>query len=208
MGLHFSISICVGVLSDLFTRLDSNCERMPPFPSLPPLSRPLLGHLIGRWESCLAINDGVMGGVSEGWLRVPKDLNEENGAVFEGCIRKENNGGFSTIRIPMDSSDCRDCSRLIVHVRGDGRSYSLRLFTDARNMMDAPGYEYAFKTRRGEYQEVIAPLASLIPRWRGMQVPAQPLSSVMEVKAFGIITTKNDGLGDFAIEIMGVYACP
>jgi hypothetical protein len=75
-------------------------------------------------------------------------------------------------------------------------------------MMDAPGYEYAFKTRRGEYQEVIAPLASLIPRWRGMQVPAQPLSSVMEVKAFGIITTKNDGLGDFAIEIMGVYACP
>lgn len=181
---------------------------MPPFPTLPPLSRPLLGHLIGRWESCVAVNDGVMGGVSEGRLRVPRDLNEENGAVFEGIIRTENNGGFSTIRIPIDSSDCRDCRRLIVHVRGDGRSYALRAFNEARNLMDSAAYEYRFKTIRGEYQAVEAPLSSLLPKWRGMQVQAEPLSSVYEIKALGLITAKNDGVGDFAIEIMGVYAAP
>ena len=182
---------------------------MPPFPSLPPFSRPLLGHLIGRWESCVAVNDGVMGGVSQGRLRIPKDLNEENGAVFEGFISTANNGGFSTIRIPVDSSDCRDCKRLIVHIRGDGRSYSLRAFNVEPNRIDSSSaYEFYFKTIRGEYQEVLVPLSSLIPRWRGMRVEAVQLSSVFEVKGVGFMTTKNDGIDDFALEIMGVYACP
>ena len=180
---------------------------MPPFPTLPPLSRPLLGHLIGRWESCISINDNVMGGVSEGRLRVPRDLNEENGAAFEGIIRTENSGGFSSIRIPVDTSDCSDCTCLILHVRGDGKSYSLRAFKDARSMGDI-AFECNFKTIRGEYQEVIIPLSKLIPKWRGVIMQAEPLMSVSTIKALGFITTKNDVIGDFAMECMGIYACP
>ena len=53
--------------------------------------------LAGRWRS---LNDGVMGGVSDGRMR---SAISGTHAVFEGTVRLENNGGFSSVRASFGS---------------------------------------------------------------------------------------------------------
>ena len=50
----------------------------------------------GRW---MVVNDGVMGGVSRSTIRRGDDVGT---AVFEGTLSLENNGGFASVRTPIE----------------------------------------------------------------------------------------------------------
>jgi len=183
------------------------------FPLLPPTALPMLGHLAGAhlWRAARAVCDTVMGGASEARLRVPPDLCEESGAVFEGVVRADGGGGFASVRAALDRADAlaggaARCDALLLHVRGDGRSYALRAFAQAA-ADDNVAYEARFATRRGECAEVFLPIGGLRARWRGMDVAGAPaLRSAADIAVIGFMATKDAaGLGDFALECMGVY---
>lgn len=69
----------------------------------------------------VVIDDGVMGGRSAGQVS-----SEEGVTIFEGDLSLENNGGFSSIRLPLNGG-LGEYSGVRLKVRGDGRTYQMRL---------------------------------------------------------------------------------
>ncbi|TAE88810.1 MAG: hypothetical protein EAZ81_13335 [Verrucomicrobia bacterium] len=73
------------------------------------------------------VDDGVMGGLSQGQMEI-----QEDGILrFFGTLSLENRGGFSSVRSKSVMFDWSDASALRLRVKGDGRTYQLRLSTDA-----------------------------------------------------------------------------
>lgn len=112
-----------------------------------------------RW---VALNDGVMGGRSSGGAVL------KTGQLhFSGELSLENNGGFASVRSEGRDFDFTGVTALLLRVLGDGRSYQLRLATDARYRGRPVSFGAEFETSPGEWIEVRVPLNSLTPTVRG-----------------------------------------
>ena len=109
----------------------------------------------GSWQ---AVNDGVMGGVSDGRFRIT----ERQTLEFYGTLSLENNGGFTSVRSRPADLGLRAGDTLVARVRGDGREYQLNLYTSARGR--AFSYRAPVQTRTGEWTEVRIPLGPLCRR--------------------------------------------
>ncbi len=105
-------------------------------------SDPLVGT---QW---LSVNDGVMGGVSEGRVRITKDKTLE----FFGTLSLENRGGFTSIRTRPADLQLDGYDSVAVRAKGDGRTYNLNLRTSSRSA--AGSYRAAFKTKKNTWQVV------------------------------------------------------
>ncbi len=99
-----------------------------------------------------AVNDGVMGGVSDGRFRVTEGQTLE----FYGTLSLENNGGFASVRSRPRTLDLQAGDILVSRVRGDGREYQVNLYTSRQ--MRALSYRAPMQTRAGEWLEVAIPL--------------------------------------------------
>ena len=75
----------------------------------------------------VAVNDAVMGGLSQGGATISDGLLQ-----FSGTVSLANNGGFSSVRAAGRRYDLAGATGLVLRLKGDGRSYQLRLATDAR----------------------------------------------------------------------------
>lgn len=73
------------------------------------------------------INDGVMGGLSQG-----RALLTEESILFEGEISLENNGGFSSLKSPFTSYDLSGKKYLKIRYRGSGQPMAFTLETNRR----------------------------------------------------------------------------
>jgi monofunctional biosynthetic peptidoglycan transglycosylase len=113
---------------------------------------------LSEWS---VVNDGVMGGVSRGGLR----LSDHETGIFAGVLSLENNGGFASVRASVGHRDLSAYTGLEIRVRGDGRTYQLRLRTDDR--FDGVAYRAFFETRAGEWTTVRLPFAAFEPTFRG-----------------------------------------
>lgn len=102
-----------------------------------------------EWQ---AVNDGVMGGVSDGRFR----MTERQTLEFYGTLSLENNGGFASVRSRPRPLGLQAGDTLVSRVRGDGREYQLNLYTARR--MRALSYRAPVPTRAGEWIEVAIPL--------------------------------------------------
>lgn len=132
----------------------------------------------GEW---IIVNDDVMGGLSSSRF----EDNEEGFATFEGELSLENNGGFASVRALAPEGVLADRSALVLRVRGDGRTYQVRLRTDRR--FDGIAYMAEFATVEGEWQEVRTPLSDFQPTFRGRRpAGAQPLSPA-KVQQIGLL---------------------
>jgi monofunctional biosynthetic peptidoglycan transglycosylase len=98
------------------------------------------------------VNDGVMGGVSDGRFRITGRRTME----FYGTLSLENNGGFASVRSRPRELGLRAGDTLAARVRGDGREYQLNLYTAVRSA--AFSYRAPAKTKAGEWIEVRMPL--------------------------------------------------
>lgn len=79
-------------------------------------------QLANRWRS---LNDGVMGGVSDGAM-IPL---ENGGARFTGVVRLENNGGFASVRASFGSGiDLSQFAGLYLDVRPGDASSALKRY--------------------------------------------------------------------------------
>ena len=76
-----------------------------------------------EWQN---INDGVMGGVSEGKFKITDKKTLE----FYGTLSLENNGGFASVRSKAKKLGLEKGDILVAKVRGDGREYSMNLYVN------------------------------------------------------------------------------
>jgi hypothetical protein len=112
------------------------------------------------------VNDAVMGGKSVGAFQIDHGV-----LTFTGKTNTDG-GGFTSIRTQPRLPSLEGCSGIIVHARGDGRRYILRL-----ENADGVAYWGEFEPPADEASECRVSLASLRPRFRGRWLPGPPLAA-------------------------------
>jgi len=104
-----------------------------------------------EWQT---VNDGVMGGVSDGKFKMVERKTME----FFGTLPLANNGGFASVRTKAKKLGLEKGDVLVARVRGDGREYSLNLYLNKPLM--AFSYRANVETKKDEWIEVTVPLDS------------------------------------------------
>ena len=150
-------------------------------------------------EEWLIINDGVMGGVSSS-----RFASSDSGfATFSGELSLENNGGFASVRAALAEGALESRESLILRVRGDGRTYQVRLRTDRR--IDGISYMARFETAKNEWQEVRLPLDRFQPTFRGRRPAGAPPLAPAAVQQIGLLLA--DGTpGEFRLDVAWIRA--
>jgi monofunctional biosynthetic peptidoglycan transglycosylase len=149
------------------------------------------------WRS---INDGVMGGVSVGQI-----VKTAEGLRFEGLLSLENNGGFASVRRPVNE-DLANAAGVQLQVRGDGRSYQFRIRQESG--FDGIAWSAEFTTS-DDWQTVNLPFKMFVPVFRGQQVPdAGPvLPGAIEQIGF-MLADKTPGSFALEFRLLGFYRAP
>lgn len=143
-----------------------------------------------QWQP---VNDGVMGGRSDGRLKITAIETME----FFGTLSLENNGGFASVRTRPKTLGLKNMDIIVARVRGDGREYTLNLYTPNRST--AFSYRATFQTKKDEWVEVEVPLDKFIATSFGQVVPNQPLSADA-ITGLGILLGDKKA-GPFKLEV-------
>ena len=148
-----------------------------------------------------AVNDGVMGGLSEGG-----PIKHDDFLRFSGNLSLENNGGFSLIRRSVDL-DLSEASGVRLLVRGDGRTYQFRFQTNARLQNRwAVSFSGAFETKKDEWVEVVVPFSELSQSFRGYQFDNYTFDP-KQIERLGIILADKKP-GPFQLDIAWIAPEP
>lgn len=119
-----------------------------------------------RWQT---VNDGVMGGRSDGRFKINEDKNME----FFGNLSLENNGGFASVRARGGNLALKKDDVIVARVKGDGREYNFNVY--AQRNLGGYSYRQSFKTKKDEWIEVEFPINQFAATWRGRIFPNQRL---------------------------------
>jgi monofunctional biosynthetic peptidoglycan transglycosylase len=144
-----------------------------------------------KWQ---AVNDGVMGGVSDGRFRITVDKTME----FSGRLSLENNGGFASVRTKPADLEINAGDTLVVRVKGDGREYVLNIYTKSRRM--AFSYRAPLPTTRDEWTEVSVPLDEFIPTSFGNRVQGMGPVEPDQINSLGFMLSDKKP-GPFKLEV-------
>ena len=140
------------------------------------------------------INDGVMGGISQSEIISSK----AGSLIFTGNVSLENSGGFASTRTAMPSIKVHTYKGIILRVKGDGKTYQIRLRTD--RSFDGISYRYIFFTQPNIWIDVYAPFKNFKPTFRGRILnDAEPLATD-RIKQIGFLIADKQS-GPFRIEI-------
>ncbi|MFK7972989.1 MAG: CIA30 family protein [Bacteroidia bacterium] len=140
------------------------------------------------------ILDGVMGGRSSGQVA----YNDES-MVFTGAISLENNGGFSSMRSPVQEYDFSQFDTVKIRVRGDGRTYGFML--ERQTGYRSPYFRYNFKTEADTWTEIDLPIAAFNGYIYGRKViEGLDKESLQSIDRMGVILADKNP-GDFKLEI-------
>jgi monofunctional biosynthetic peptidoglycan transglycosylase len=151
-----------------------------------------------RWE---IINDAVMGGVSDSRISIIKN----KAALFQGIVSLENYGGFASMRTLPREFDLAGCNGLIVRVKGDGKSYRLRLRTD--NTYEGIAYQAHFSTEQGQWITARLSFEAFTPVFRGRVMNDAPPLDITAIRRIGLmIADKQEGPFRLEIEWVKAYA--
>lgn len=143
-----------------------------------------------EWQT---VNDGVMGGVSEGNFKVAAKRLE-----FFGALSLENNGGFTSVRTKPKKIGLENGDTLVALIRGDGREYSLNLYLDKPLM--AFSYRAAVQTKKDIWIEVMVPLDKFEATSFGRVVKDAGTVNPSEVNAVGFLLGDKQA-GPFKLEV-------
>ncbi|MEO2049101.1 MAG: CIA30 family protein [Pirellulales bacterium] len=113
---------------------------------------------VKRWQ---AVNDGVMGGRSQGRFRI----NEDKRIEFFGRLSLANNGGFASVRARGSNLALTENDVIVARVKGDGREYKFNVYT--RRIRGGYSYRQSFKTTKDEWIDVELPVEKFVATWRG-----------------------------------------
>jgi monofunctional biosynthetic peptidoglycan transglycosylase len=151
-----------------------------------------------EWQ---VVNDGVMGGLSEGKLT----QSAAGTMIFSGMLSLENNGGFSTCRSGDLKLDLSGDLGLLLRVKGDGRTYQARLATDALFRGMEVSFAADFATQKGEWIEVKVPFASFKGSFRGLDLPKEKLEPAKVRRVSILLGDKKQGPFELEIDSIQTY---
>jgi monofunctional biosynthetic peptidoglycan transglycosylase len=144
-----------------------------------------------QWQT---VNDGVMGGVSEGKFRITDAKTLE----FFGNLSLENNGGFASVRTRARKFGLEKGDTLVIKLRGDGREYTLNLYVP--RPLVAFSYRAAVQTKTDEWIEVTLPLDKFEATSFGRPVRDAGPVDPKEVNALGFLLGDKRA-GPFKLEV-------
>jgi Complex I intermediate-associated protein 30 (CIA30) len=131
-----------------------------------------------------ALDDVVMGGVSESNIRFKDAI-----AEFSGNVSIANSGGFASVRTRNfePAIDLSRCDGMALRVKGDGNRYKFMLRTEAR--WDGVAHCHSFDTVAETWITVRVPFTEFIPVLRAKTVGNTPLDTRC-VNAFQLMLSK------------------
>ena len=144
-----------------------------------------------EWQ---AVNDGVMGGVSEGKFKITDAKTME----FSGTLSLANNGGFASVRSKAKKLDLEKGDTLVTKVKGDGREYTLNLYPNRSRT--AFSYRATVQTKKDEWIEVKVPLDEFEATSFGRVVREAGAVKPEEVSSVGFLLGDKKA-GPFKMEI-------
>jgi NADH dehydrogenase [ubiquinone] 1 alpha subcomplex assembly factor 1 len=151
-------------------------------------------------ENWRIVNDIVMGGVSQSEIIVTDDST----AIFQGMLSLENNGGFASVRTNPEDYKMAGYTAITARVRGDGRTYQLRLRTDDR--FDGISYRSEFQTTDREWITLRLPFSEFVATFHGQRVPDAPVLDPGKIRQIGfLISDKKEGSFRLEIDWIGAY---
>jgi monofunctional biosynthetic peptidoglycan transglycosylase len=150
----------------------------------------------GNW---VIVNDGVMGGISRSEFFTADSAT----AVFQGIVSLENNGGFASVRTRSTEYSLDGYAGLMLRVRGDGKTYQLRVRTD--NRFDGISYRYRFETEPGQWITIQAPFREFVPVFRGRILNDVDPISPGRVQQIGFLIADKQ-VGRFQLKIKWIRA--
>ena len=148
---------------------------------------------LDKWR---IVDDVVMGGVSDGNLKI----NENGNAVFYGDVSLENNGGFSSIRHEFDTpKNTNSLKKIVIVVKGDGKNYQFRIKDKSNNYYS---YTKEFSTTKS-WENISLELSDFEPIYRGRKLNFPNFSST-QIEEISILigNKKNES---FQLEIDKIY---
>lgn len=150
-----------------------------------------------RWY---AVDDGVMGGKSQSGFRIEADT-----GCFYGEVSLENGGGFASVRREPNHVEplLTQGEGIRLRVRGDGRTYQLRLKSTA--LEDASAYRVTFTPSKGEWETWDFPWHSFEAVRRGTLLGSAPLLDPKSIHQIGFLIADRTA-GPFALYVLGLEA--
>lgn len=148
-----------------------------------------VNHL--EWQ---IINDGVMGGLSESRFKI----NPNQTADFWGHVSLENNGGFASVRALLNEPASGNFRKILLRVKGDGKTYSFRIRTDSN--FDGVAYACNFTTKKDEWTEHEFTPTDFTPTFRGRIL--QNVSPLIEtqIRQIGFLISEKQ-TGNFSLNL-------
>ncbi len=147
------------------------------------------------------VNDGVMGGVSDGQFTITADGEME----FYGTLSLENNGGFASVRSRRTDLDLKPGDTLLIRLKGDGREYLLNLYVPSTRV--AYSYRAAIPTTAEEWTEVRISLKDCYATSFGEKVPNAGPIDPAKVNSMGFMLADKKP-GTFKLQIAWVKVLP
>lgn len=163
-----------------------------------------------------ALDDVVMGGVSQGGFFLRTSELAGTVAVFAGEVSTNNSGGFSSIRTQNfePPHDLSGWSGIKLRVKGDGQRYKFI----ARNSdgWDSPAYIYSFDTVANTWCDIQIPFEAMVPTFRARSMPDAPPFNPAKVFSLQLMLSKFEydrqlnpkfkaGPFELAVKNIGVY---
>ncbi len=137
----------------------------------------------GQGGAWYAVNDNVMGGISQGGFA----QGEGGTGLFSGQLSMRNNGGFSSVRTRVEDAALAGYDGIEMRVRGDGRTYSLL----ASNEGARGSWQRAF-TASQQWQIVRVPFDEMALSIRGWRPNTYPPINGRQVQMLGFIISDKD----------------
>ena len=147
-----------------------------------------------EWQT---VNDGVMGGVSEGKFKITDKKTLE----FFGTLSLKNNGGFASVRTKGKKLGLEKGDTLVAKVRGDGREYTLNLYLN--KPLIAFSYRATAQTKKDEWIEIKVPLDKFEATSFGRPVKDADAVKPEEINALGFMLGDKKA-GPFKMEVESI----
>lgn len=148
-------------------------------------------------EAWQPVNDGVMGGISDGRFKIT----DQGTMEFFGTLSLENNGGFASVRSRRDSLGLKSDDTLLLRLRGDGREYLLNLYVPSLRV--AYSYRAPILTKAGEWVEVSIPLKDCYATSFGDKMPNAGPVEGSKINSMGLMLADKKP-GPFKLEVAWV----
>ncbi|WGI26001.1 CIA30 family protein [Halomonas alkaliantarctica] len=149
----------------------------------------------GEQQRWYAVDDGVMGGVSESGFSVIKGEGR-----FHGEVSLENGGGFASVRRDPNGFEptLADAQGIALTVRGDGRTYQLRL--KSTSLDHASAYRVKFTPAQDRWETLHFPWSAFEAVRRGTLLSDAPAVTPSEIHQLGFLIADRTA-GPFCLQI-------